>query len=271
MRPWTEDYLVPKIMAVATPAGLCKDISVRAFYSGAHLTLLNGTAESNCIGIPTHLLNGRLVLTPAQSPEQFEQAWIKACSGLRSDEADVVFFPISSDIISEDSEELRLLRNLLFTLPHNLRHPRMQPSIVLIDNHSNLSTRHDRRRLENILKALVEDIWRPTEDALSNSNELFSNFVLVQPGGWFSWNRIRVYYWKTLDTTRPSFQQTPHLVAPDDVLEFVLNPPKRGNGKESGLLNRFRGCFGIDDPTLLAFVATQAALTACAAYKLACS
>ncbi|KAI0809161.1 hypothetical protein BC629DRAFT_1094778 [Irpex lacteus] len=187
------------------------------------------------------------------------------CAGLRSDEADVVFFPISSDIIFENSHELRLLRNLLFTLPHNLRHPRMQPRIVLLNYDSSLSTRYDRRKLENVLKALVKDIWTHVEDASSGSNELYENFVLIQPGGWFSWNKLRAYFWQNSGT----FQKTPHLVEPDDLLEFVVEPAERRDSKGWGLLDNLTDRFSIDDPTLLAFVTAQAALTVCATYKLA--
>ncbi len=143
----------------------------------------------------------------------------------------------------------------------------MQPRIILVDNDCSLSTRHDRRNLQNVLKELVKDIWTPLMGSSPGSNEPSGNFVLVQPGGWFSWNRLRAYFWQNSGT----FQKTPHLVSPDDLLGFVVEPAERedSNCKGGGFLDSLTGYFGIDDPTLLAFVAAQAALTVCATYKLA--
>ena len=170
---------------------------------------------------------------------------------------------------------------MIATLPRNLRDHRMQPRIVLVDSNSDLSAHHDRQKLELILNALVQDVWtndtgdlvREKASRIRGGDDLFFNFVLVQSGGWFSWNRLRVYFWDTQNITTARsglFQRTPYLVSRDALLDFVLEPPEREAGKGwKYVANLMKGAFRVDVPGLLAFVVAQAALTVYATYKLA--
>ncbi len=121
---------------------------------------------------------------------------------------------------------------------------------------------NDDRRNGDGMQALEVDAPRKTDD-------VFGNFVLAQPGGWFSWSRLRVRLWQTAGAPSvPSFERTSHLVAPDDLVGFVLEPPRlRKSSGWRNLASATMGVMGIDDPALFTFVFAQAALTVYAAYK----
>ncbi|KAI0089938.1 hypothetical protein BDY19DRAFT_93568 [Irpex rosettiformis] len=261
---WTEGYLAPKIIAAGapSPSRLYNSILSRAFYSGARVTLLNSDSRYGLLEVPSHLLNAHINSVPTQSYDEYVQAWTKACEGLRSNEVDVIFFPISSGILSEDSHQLSNLRNIITSLPQNMRPRRMQPKLILFDTDSTISSRVELEKLEYILRTLVRDCWTPeiggtvgggrsldeNEDTAADSealalqtNNVFSSFVLVQPGGWFSWGRLRLRWWHSMVATGPSFERTPCLVAPDDLIDLVLEPPAGDIADTTqGSLGRYR-------------------------------
>lgn len=113
----------------------------------------------------------------------------------------------------------------------------MQPPIVLVDSNCSLSTPLARERLEQVLKKLVQDVWiadigmpKVSEDtigATSDTPAIFSNFVLVHPDrdGGSSWNRLRVCFWQSSEPAERAFSHKSYLVAPNDLVDFVLDPP----------------------------------------------
>ncbi|KAI0089940.1 hypothetical protein BDY19DRAFT_992886 [Irpex rosettiformis] len=253
---WTEHYLAPKIIAIgATSSKLYSSILSGAFYMGARIALLNDDPLSTSFQVPPPLLNERFTFVSAHSRNEFVEAWTRAAEGLRSDETDVAFFPITSDILCEDSDELQQLEAMISSIPPNLRHRRMQPCLILFDTNSTIATRRDLRRLEVVLSTLVQD-WDDTSD-------VFRNFALIQPGGWFSWNRLRVYLWQTSETAGSCFGTTPHFVRSDKLIDFVLEPPEVQQGVVwSGSVGALvRSVVRVDDLTLFTVVAAQAALT----------
>ena len=148
----------------------------------------------------------------------------------------------------------------------------MQPRLILFDKDSNFSTLRSLRNLEDVLNSLVPHYWMdddlPTasgeQQPTSTLDDVFRNFVLVQPGGLFSWNRLRVRFWQPSDTSLMTwgFEEAPNLVAPDTIIEFVSEPPRRECGSVLGRLGSFaRRALHVDDPALLTFVTAQAALT----------
>ena len=163
----------------------------------------------------------------------------------------------------------------------------MQPRLVLFDTDSSLSSDAHLQKLEHVLGTLVRDCWKETgglggatgyendtlktDEALDGLNDVFNNLVLVQPGGWFSWGRLRISLTGSATTvTGLSFERKPRLVAPDDLIDWVLEPPEEKIGGTRGYVERtLRRILNVSDsPGLLALVAAQAALTMYAVYKL---
>ncbi|KAI0089937.1 hypothetical protein BDY19DRAFT_93637 [Irpex rosettiformis] len=237
--------------------------------SGAYLTLLNDDPLSSLLQVPTSLADERLTFACAHSRSEFAEAWTKACKGLRSEEVDVAFFPISQGILREESVELRQLEAMISTIPLNLRPRQMQPCLILFDVNFNMKTRRDLHNLETILSTLVQDCWNRDQLTSNDTQNIFQNFTLVQPGGWFSWNRLRVYLWQTPEGAAPYFGKTPHLVPPENLLNFVLEPPEMGTSVWGNMGNIVGRVVGIDDLTLLTFVSGQTALTSYFIYRLA--
>lgn len=198
---------------------------------------------------------------------------------------------IAKHILDPNSEQLRQLRNLIAAVPYNLRLLRMQPRLILFDVDSSVSGPSEVSRLGTALRTLTQECWkngaRDMSKHISNSNDgdeladpeaearktvdVFGSFVLVQPGGWFSWSRLRVRLWQTAGASSvPSFERTSRLVAPDDLAGFVLEPRRRRtSGIWQNLACATTSVMGIDDPALFTFVFAQAALTVYAAYRLA--
>lgn len=202
---------------------------------------------------------------------------------------------IVKHILDPNSEQLRQLRNLIAAIPYNLRLLRMQPRLILFDVDSGAFGPSEVSRLETVLRILTQECWKDGAsnmnkhvsnsddhrngdgvealevDAPRNTNDVFGNFVLAQPGGWFSWSRLRVRLWQTVGAPSvQSFERTSHLVAPDDLVGFVLEPPRRRRSSSwRSLASATTRVMGIDDPALFTFVFAQAALTVYAAYKLA--
>ncbi|KAI0089934.1 kinase-like domain-containing protein [Irpex rosettiformis] len=275
---WTEDYLAPKMIAIATPSTLYKHVLSQAFLSArARVMLLNDNPLSTLLQVSASPMDERLSFAPAHSHDEFAEAWARAGRGLRSDEIDVALYPISSDILCKGSDEQRQLEAMIATIPRNLRPRRVQPCLVLFDTNSSIASQRDLRKLEVVLDTLVRNCWNDNDSQkamesdrpTSNTGYIFQNFAFVQPGGWFSWNRLRVQLWQTSLEVTPCFGKTPHLVATDNLLDFVLEPPETRCSIWGAFGNVVRSVVGIDDFTLFTFVSAQAALTSYFIYKLA--
>ncbi|KAI0692601.1 kinase-like domain-containing protein [Cytidiella melzeri] len=277
---WTEDYLAPKILAGCSTSKSYNTMLTRAFYFGAHLTVLGCDFQSHPLGILPHHVNNRLHFPHAHFRDDYAQAWTTACSGLRSGEVDIAFFPISSDIMRNMSEHVQRLRTMLETIPDNLRPRRMQPRLVLFATDFDLTGWKEFPAFELSLRSLTQECLADslkeerTADKLTviRLPDLFENFVLVQRGGWLHRNKFCVKLWQNSAAASPSFSTISHRISADKLVDFILEPPiEELDSSRQGWGGTFRtigGCFRCNHPALLTFTVASAALAFYALHKL---